>query len=90
MHCLFNFDQRPPRTAKVSRQLWDALAEAHGEEPKSLGMYVSEGGFKDWMFIIGDDMLEIEAGLVGSNRSGLSDFAGHAKVTVENRSKMNQ
>ena len=66
---MFNFDSRPPNTAKVSRGLWDALTNAHGQEPESLGLYVSECGFRDWLYVIDGELMDFEVGLVGSGRS---------------------
>lgn len=83
MHCMFSFDSRPPKTAKVSRGLWDALTEAHGEEPESLGLYVSEGGFRDWMYVIEGELMEFDVGLVGSTRS-IRDPENWAEYSVRN------
>jgi hypothetical protein len=81
MHCMFNFDSRPPKTAKVSRNLWDALTEAHGEEPESFGLFVTEGGFRDWMYVVEGELLEIEAGLVGGENS--VDALNFAEYSVQ-------
>ncbi len=90
MHCMFNFEGRPPTGAKVSRKLWDDLTTSHGEAPKSLGLYVSEGGFRDWMFIISEDLLEIEAGLIGNTETSLkSTTKAWAQYSVEDRQRRN-
>lgn len=65
MHCMFHFKERPPRSAKKSRAFWDEMAKVHGAEPTSLGLYVSDGGFRDWHIEIGEKEFDFEDAFIG-------------------------
>ncbi len=65
MYCMFYYTTRPPRSAKKSRLMWDELTKVHGREPTQLGLYVSDGGFRDWHIELGDDHYDFEDAFVG-------------------------
>lgn len=65
MYCMFFYTERPPRTAKKSRLMWDELTKVHGREPTQLGLYVSDGGFRDWHIEMGDLFIDFEDAFVG-------------------------
>lgn len=66
MHCMFCYESRPPRSARKSRAIWDELTKVHGREPDQLGLYVSEGSFRDWHIRIGELTIDWEDAFVGS------------------------
>lgn len=67
MFCHFHYSQRPPKTAKVSRKLWDAITEVFGFEPDDVGLYSSEGGFRDWFIGIAGESHSIDCGPIGGD-----------------------
>jgi|GEM_PF-6148688 len=66
MYCMFCYTERPPISAKKSRLMWDELTKVHGREPGQLGLYVSDGGFRDWHIEIGDEHFDFEDAFVGT------------------------
>lgn len=66
MYCRLHYTSRPPRSARKSRKIWDALHAHHGIEPDEIGLYISEGGFRDWHIKIGCGTIEIEDAFVGT------------------------
>ena len=66
MYCMFCYTARPPRSARKSRLMWDELTKVHGREPTQLGLYISEGGFRDWHIELGDQHFDFEDAFVGS------------------------
>lgn len=65
MKCMFFYDKRPPRTAKKCRIMWDELTKVHGHEPSQIGLYVSEGGFRDWHIRVGEKTFDFEDAIIG-------------------------
>jgi hypothetical protein len=66
MTCVYKTRTRPSRNAKRAREIWDRATSEDGAEPQSLKLIVSEGGFRDWVFLRANGELdEIQAGLVG-------------------------
>ena len=85
MYCMFFYTARPPHSAKKSRLMWDALARVHGREPTQLGLYVSEGGFRDWHIEIGDLHIDFEDAIVGAPST--IDPIKAAKSTLKEKPK---
>lgn len=65
MYCHLHYISRPPKSAKKSRAIWDALTDHHKREPSEIGLYVSEGGFRDWHIRIGGATIDLEDAIVG-------------------------
>lgn len=81
MQCMFHYTARPPRSAKKSRAFWDEMTKAHGREPTSLGLFVSDGGFRDWHIELGDAQFDFEDALVGT--PSIIDPEKAAKSTIQ-------
>ncbi len=76
MKCMLHYTARPPRSAKKSRAIWDALTAHHGIEPNEIGLYVSEGGFRDWHIRIGGGEFDLEDSLVATTSLVKPENAG--------------
>lgn len=66
MTCVYHTTERPSRTAKRARELWDRVNAEDGAPPKWLGLYIGEGGFRDWAWErTNGELDEMGGGLVG-------------------------
>ncbi len=81
MRCIFHYTSRPPKSAKKSRTFWDEMAKTHGRQPTSLGLYISEGGFRDWHIEMGDDDFDFEDAIIGA--PSIIDPVKAAKSTIQ-------
>ncbi len=69
MYCQTFYKGRPPKTAKASLAVFEAVEEETGITPLSVGLYISEGGFRDWhLEMPNGEPVAFDDGLVGHSK----------------------